>query len=107
MDDRGLSLAILIIQNKIYILFPTRFPESSVWSNWVSRFIERQEELKIRWSRKYDYHRAKCEDCNLLKTWVDRFLTTIQQYSIAVVDIHNCDEVGFQIGVIWTTKVIS
>ena len=33
-----------------------------VGPNWVLRFINRYNDLKSKYNRKYDYQRAKCED---------------------------------------------
>lgn len=33
-----------------------------VGTNWPSTFVKRQPELKVKFKRKYDYKRAKCED---------------------------------------------
>jgi hypothetical protein len=33
-----------------------------VGKHWASNFVKRQPELRTRYSRRYDYQRAKCED---------------------------------------------
>lgn len=40
-----------------------------VGKNWASNFVQRQPKLCTRWSRKYDYQRAKCEDPKLINSW--------------------------------------
>ena len=35
---------------------------SPVGKRWARNFVKRHEELDTRFFRKYDYHRAKCED---------------------------------------------
>ena len=44
---------------------------SPVGVNWSSNFVKRQPELRTRYSRKYDYQRAKCEDRKAIKEWFD------------------------------------
>jgi hypothetical protein len=36
--------------------------EEVVSEKWVYNFIKRHDELKTRFSRRYNYDRAKCED---------------------------------------------
>jgi hypothetical protein len=35
---------------------------SDVGKRWAINFVKRQPDLRTRFSRKYDYQRAKCED---------------------------------------------
>ena len=59
-----------------------------------------------KYTHKYDYQRAKCEDPELIKGWFNRVQETIQRYGILEQDIYNMDESGFQMGVASTAKVI-
>jgi len=59
-----------------------------------------------KYSQKYDYQQAKCEDSELIKGWFKWFYNTIQNYGILTQDIYNMDETGFQISVISTVKVV-
>jgi len=70
-------------------------------------FIQLYQELKSKYSRKYDFQRAKCENSELIQGWFTRVQQTIQQYGIQVEDIYNMDETGFQMGVTSTAKVVS
>ena len=36
---------------------------------WASNFVKRQPELQMRFFRRYDYQRAKCEDPVAINTW--------------------------------------
>ena len=36
---------------------------------WVYNFVKRQPALYIRWSRRYNYQRAKCEDPKVVGEW--------------------------------------
>ncbi|KAM3502796.1 hypothetical protein MY10362_004611 [Beauveria mimosiformis] len=38
----------------------------SCGENWVRKFVKRHDEIKAKYSRRYDYQRAKCEDPQLL-----------------------------------------
>jgi hypothetical protein len=73
----------------------------------VYRFINRHSELKSRYNRKYDYHRAKCEDPEVIRAWFRLIQNIIAKYGIADKDIYNFDKTGFQIGVIATAKVVT
>ena len=78
-----------------------------IGKNWVYNFIKRHDELKTRFSRKYNHQRAECEDPKLIKEWFNRVQITIMQYGIAYEDIYNFDETGFAMGLIATAKVVT
>jgi hypothetical protein len=80
---------------------------ASIGKNWASNFINREERVKSKYNRKYDYQRAKCEDPELIRGWFQRVQRTITEYGILDDDIYNFDETGFQIGVIVTAKVVT
>jgi len=80
--------------------------EATIGEKWVNRYIKRHTELCSKYSRKYDYQRAKCEDPELIRGWFKRFHDTIQKHGILEQDIYNMDETGFQMGIISTAKVV-
>jgi hypothetical protein len=41
-------------------------PPPSVGQNWVTKFVKRHPLLSSRFSRRYDYQRAKCEDPKII-----------------------------------------
>lgn len=74
----------------------------------MTKFIKRHpNQLKSRFSRRYDYQRAKQEDLRVIKQWFDTIKATIQQHSILDEDIYNFDETGFAIGLTANAKVIT
>jgi hypothetical protein len=79
----------------------------SVSERWITRFIKRHDELTSKYTRKYDYQRAKCEDPEIINQWFDLVQNTIVKYGILEQDIYNFDETGFQMGVAHTAKVIT
>jgi hypothetical protein len=78
-----------------------------VGSKWPYNYIKRTPELKMRFSRKYAYERAKCEDPAVIKPWFELVYNTISKYGITTDDIYNFDETGFQMGAIATCKVVT
>jgi hypothetical protein len=78
-----------------------------VGENWVYRLVNRHSELKSRFSRRYNYERAKCEDIKIIREHFDRIRDTIQEYGILPEDIYNFDETGFAMGLCATAKVIT
>ena len=78
-----------------------------VGANWTANFIKRTPELKTRFSRKYDYKRAQCEFPETIQGWFALVRNTINKYGILEDDIYNFDEVGFQMGVAATCKVVT
>src|SRR5450432_757077 len=77
-----------------------------VGKNWTSNFITQRTEIKTKFSCKYDYKRAQCEDPVIIRGWFRLVRNTITKYRILEEDIYNFDEVGFLIGVIATAKVV-
>ena len=62
--------------------------------------------MKLKYTQKYGYQRAKCEDPQLIKDWFKRVKETIEKYGIVSEDIYNMDETGFQRGITLTSKVV-
>ena len=81
--------------------------ETTLGQRWVYRFITRHPEIKSRYSRKYDYKRAKCKDPKVIRAWFRLVQNTIAKYRILDEDIYNFDKTGFQIGMISTAKVVT
>jgi hypothetical protein len=80
---------------------------AQVGANWATNFIKRTPELKSRFSRKYDYKRALCEDPEVIRAWFALVRNTIAKYGIQDNDIYNFDETGFQMGIASTMKVVT
>ena len=106
MDKRGLPLHLPIVRHLAQLLVSACLPSTTIGENWVNRYVKRHPELKSKYTRKYDYQRAKCEDSSLIQSWFMRVQETIQKYGILTEDIYNMDETGFQMGVASTSKVI-
>lgn len=109
LDQRGAAPRPSHVQDMANILLSNRGSSKTqpIGKNWVYNFIKRHDELKTRFSRKYNHQRAKCEDPNLIKEWFNRVQITIMQYGIAYEDIYNFDETGFAMGLIATAKVVT
>ncbi|KAG2001966.1 hypothetical protein GB937_009858 [Aspergillus fischeri] len=109
MDDRGLPPTQDIVRKMADLLLSQRKsgPSTGIGKNWVSNFIKRYDDLTSKYTRKYDYQRAKCEDPEIINQWFDLVQNTILKYGILEQDIYNFDETGFQMGVAHTAKVIT
>jgi len=80
MDKRGLPLQVSNVRHLAQLLLSARSKPSkdiSISEKWVSRFIQRHPELKSKYTRQYDYQRAKCEDPELIKGWFNRVQETM------------------------------
>lgn len=82
-------------------------PIQSVGKKWVYNFIQRRDESKTCFSRRYDYWRAQCEDYKIIREWFDRVQITIMQHGITPEDIYNFDGTGFAMGLVATAKVVT
>jgi len=109
MDQRGAAPQPSHFQDMANILLSNRGSSNvqPIGQNWVYKFIKRHDRLKTKFSRRYSYQRAKCEDPKLIKEWFDRVQIIIMQYGIAYEDIYNFDETGFAMGLIATARVVT
>ncbi|EED15456.1 hypothetical protein TSTA_048960 [Talaromyces stipitatus ATCC 10500] len=78
-----------------------------VGENWVYNLVKRRPEIESKFSRKYNYERAKCEDPKIIQEYFDRVREVISDYGILPEDIYNFDETGFAMGLCATAKVIT
>jgi hypothetical protein len=69
MDSRGTSPRPATVGEMANILLAARGsqPSPTVGLNWPSTFIRRRDELRTRFSRRYDYQRALNEDPKTLR----------------------------------------
>lgn len=78
-----------------------------VGKNWASNFVQRYPKLCTRWSRKYDYQRAKCEDPKLINRWFTLLQDVETKYRILNDGLYNFDETGFMMGIIFLGTVLT
>lgn len=63
-----------------------------VGKNWAFNFVNRRPELETRFSRRYDYKRAQCEDPDAINSWFRLVAKMVANYGVADSDIYNFDE---------------
>lgn len=112
MEERGLPLRATSIRQMANLLLQKRSDAVqdnalTVGQRWVYNFVRRHNSLQSKYTRKYDYQRAKCEDPTIIRNWFRLVQNTIAKYGIQEEDIYNFDETGFQMGVITTAKVVT
>jgi hypothetical protein len=113
LDTRGFPPRVSAVRDMANLLLSARTKSDlsttppTVGENWARKFVNRHDTLKSRFSRKYDYQRAKNEDPETIRAWFQRVQRTIQEFGILEQDIYNFDETGFQMGIIATAKVIT
>jgi hypothetical protein len=110
MDKRGFPVRPEFATEKANLLLSNRGPKLAnerVGINWIRHFLKRHPEVKTRFSRRYDYKRAICEDPKIIRPWFDQVKRTIAEHGILDEDIYNVDETGFAMGLIATAKVIT
>ena len=78
-----------------------------VGKRWAHNFVKRQPELRTRFTRKYDYQRAKCEDPKVIREWFALVHNTKAKYGILDDDSYNFDETGFMMGIIIPAMVVT
>jgi hypothetical protein len=109
MDSRGAAPRHSTVREMADLLLQQRgtTPVISVGEKWVYNFINRHPLLSSRFSRRYNYERAKCEDPKIIREWFNLVQKTILQFGIDPDDVYNFDETGFAMGLTATAKVIT
>jgi hypothetical protein len=110
LDQRGFPPPLLNVREMANVLLAGRGqnpPPQPVGKNWPTRFINDHSELSIRWNRKFNSQRAKCEDPRTINAWFQLVQETRLRYGIGDEDIFNFDETGFMMGMIATSKVVT
>ena len=74
---------------------------------WAYRFVKRQLQIRTRYTRRYDYQRAKCEDPKVIGVWFVLVQNTRAKYGIVDDDVYNFDETGFMMGFIFAGMVVT
>jgi hypothetical protein len=71
MDARGAAPRPATVGEMANILLAARGhqPPPTVGKNWPSKFVQRRDELRTRYSVRYDYQRALNEDPKTLREW--------------------------------------
>jgi hypothetical protein len=106
MDDRGMAPTLAYTRTMADLLLASRGGQPT-GENFVRKLVNRHDELKARFSRRYDYQRAQYEDPALINEWFTRVAKIKVQYGIIDDDIYNFDETGFQLGASNTAKVLT
>ncbi|EED20347.1 pogo transposable element, putative [Talaromyces stipitatus ATCC 10500] len=106
LDKRGLPPRHSLVREMADYLLSQR-GNQQVGENWVYNLVKRRPEIESKFSRKYNYERAKCEDPKIIQEYFDRVREVILEYEILPEDIYNFDETGFAMGLCATAKVIT
>ena len=109
LDQRGAAPRPAHVQQMANILLANCGQASTitVGDKWVYNFIKRHDILKSRFSRRYNYQRAKCEDPKIIQEWFNSVQIIMMQHGIAYEDIYNFDETGYAMGLVATAKVVT
>jgi hypothetical protein len=106
LDKRGLPPRPSMVRDMANILL-AQHGNQQVGEKWVYNLVQRRSELKSRFSRRYNYERAKCEDQKIIQEYFDSVQEATLKYGILPEDIYNFDETGFAMGLCATAKVIT
>lgn len=106
LDSRGFPPTLQDVGEFANLLLAER-DGGRVASRWPGNFVKRHQELKTRFSRKYDYQRALCEDPELVRGWFELVRNMRAKYGVQDADFYNFDETGFAMGQITPTMVVT
>ena len=84
MDIRGAAPRPKTVGEMANLLLEIRgtTPIQTISKNWVPKFVKRHPEIATRFSKKYNYERAKCEDPKIIKEWFNLVQKTISENGI-------------------------
>ena len=105
-DAEGLSPTLDIIRSMANSICKAR-GKPDVGRHWPSRFISRNPSLIVRTGRTYECQRKLCETPAVIQAWFELVKNTINKHGILLEDMYNFDEIGFQLGQISTSKVVT
>ena len=73
MDRRGAAPRPSMVREMANLLLEKRgtTPVISISENWVTNYMKRRPLLSSRFSKRYNYERAKCEDLKVIREWFD------------------------------------
>jgi len=74
---------------------------------WAHNFVRRHLELRTRYTRRYDYQWAKCEDPKAIGEWFDLVRNMKAKHGILDDDTYNFGETGFMMGIIHVGMVVT
>jgi len=82
---RKINLVYLLgfLLYRIWPIFLSQRTDQQIGKNWVYGLIQRRSELKSRFSRRYNYERAKYEDQKIIQEYFDSVHKAILQYGIS------------------------
>ena len=69
MDKHGLPLQLSIVCHLAQLLVSACLPSTTIGENWVNHYVKHHPELRSKYTQKYDYQCARCEDYGLIKSW--------------------------------------
>ena len=105
LDARGFPPRLATVKEMADSLLAERHRDP-VGQKWATSFVRRRPELKVKFNRKYDYKRAKCEDPEVMQGWFRLIENTKAKYGILDEDTYNFDESSFMMGIISTGAVV-
>ncbi|KAJ5799040.1 uncharacterized protein N7503_006545 [Penicillium pulvis] len=84
LDTRGAAPRPATVREMANILLAARGnnPPATIGKNWPSAFIQRRNELRTRFSRRYDYQRALNENPKSLQEWFKTIQRIIDENGI-------------------------
>src|SRR5271154_1709068 len=80
--------------------------DETVGKNWIFRFMARHKELKSDCVGVFEIHRLVALDRITISEWFTEHLHIRNEYKIAIDDIYNMDEAGFQMGQRGSSQII-
>ena len=106
LDSRGFAPRLAGVEDMANYILESRGGKR-VGKLWAHRFVQRQPDLKTRFTRVYDFQRALCEDPDVLGAWFRLVENIRAKYRVTDSDFYNFDKTGFMISVIYPRIVVT
>ena len=107
IDRCSMLSRIAVVQEMMCLLVTQHEKQTNISQLWVHNFINHHNMLKSKYNHKHNYQQVQCKDPELIWAWFQHIQNTIAEYSIHNDDIYNFDKTDFQIGIIFTAKVVT
>ena len=106
LDSRGFPPQLAAVKDMADLLLAARH-QAPVGINWAGTFVQRTPKLKVKFNRKYNYLKAKCENPEVIKGWFRLMQNIKAKYGITNNNIYNFNKSGFIMGAILTGAVVT
>lgn len=83
-DERDMAPQIKNVRRMAAVL-----AQKDVGVCWVNRFVKRHEDIQSRYTKRYDYQHALCQDPKRIQEWFQLVKNMVAKYGLHPDDVYN------------------